>query len=97
MQEKESVSKLEGKFKYYYQKTLPLQSVMMAGIILITLLQKPSWCVNKGKEMLPDCSADINGDNHYYLMNTFYLKPRIAFLLAFGLMYLLLTIQVLKV
>lgn len=44
LDEVESIKQIKGKFKYYYKKTTVLQSIMVVGIILITLIQKPQWC-----------------------------------------------------
>lgn len=61
------------------------------------MIQKPQWCAEKGDEMMPDCSSNVDEDVFYYPMNGFFLKPRVAFILSFGCMYMLLLIQILKV
>lgn len=47
--------------------------------------------------MLPDCSADVTGEVHYNLKNNIFIEPKVNFVISFGIMYILLVIQVLKV
>lgn len=46
---------------------------------------------------MADCSSDVDEEIFYYPINTFFLKPRVAFILTFSLMYVMLLIQILKV
>ena len=69
----------------------------MVGLIILAMIQKPEWCVRKGAEMMPDCSSDVNKEVFYHQINTISLKPRVSFILSFGLMYTLLLFQILKV
>lgn len=88
--EKEAINSMSGKFKYYYQKTLPLQSIVLVLIVLVALFQKPQWCVKRGAEMKDDCSETIDGETKYFLMNSTFLSPRASFILSFLLMYFML-------
>lgn len=47
--------------------------------------------------MLPSCESDVNEEVFYYPINTFFLNPRVSFILTFSMMYVMLIIQILKV
>lgn len=47
--------------------------------------------------MKSDCSEDITGEVKYNLKNNIFIPPKISFVISFGIMYVLLIVQVLKV
>ena len=92
----EANAQIKGIFSYYYRKLAPVRTVMLVVILAIILFQKPAWCIRMGNAIDDFCSVDVEGRTYNLTITTF-IEARTSFVFTFGLMYALLTIQVIKV
>lgn len=92
----EANAQIKGIFSYYYRKMAPVRTAMLVIILAIILFQKPAWCIRMGDAIDETCSVDVEGRTYNLTITTF-IEPRTSFVFTFGLMYALLTIQIIKV